>query len=236
MAAFALRPTLLFALFGAVAGGALLAWPADEPASARATAALPPAPPTAPPAAPAEPVPPISTEGLVLYGVTGGGASGRAAVIGDASGAQRLVPIGRLYRAGLTLSEVGLSHVVLSDGRSAARIDLRRYGAAPTGPAGAGSQAAAPGAETEHKIRTAALRHALRPVVTDGRTGGYAVRAADGLGPLSKAGLGPGDVIVSVNGSQFDEERMTELSWEIANATKTELIVVRNGRKIKIIV
>ena len=77
------------------------------------------------------------------------------------------------------------------------------------------------------------LRHSLKAVVSNGRIGGYALRGGENLPQLRKAGLRAGDVILSVNGSQFDGERMSELAWEMRNASKTEFVFIRDGRKIR---
>ncbi len=42
-------------------------------------------------------------------------------------------------------------------------------------------------------------------------------------------------MILRVNGSTLDEERLGELSWEIANASRTEFEYVRGGRRMKAI-
>ena len=41
-------------------------------------------------------------------------------------------------------------------------------------------------------------------------------------------------MILAVNGSTFDEERMLELSWQIANSSRTEFEVERGGRRIRL--
>jgi type II secretory pathway component PulC len=51
---------------------------------------------------------------------------------------------------------------------------------------------------------------------------------------LERAGLRPGDVVVGVNCSGFDEERMLELAWQIANSTRTEFEVERGGRRTRL--
>ena len=51
---------------------------------------------------------------------------------------------------------------------------------------------------------------------------------------LERAGLRPGDLILSVNGSRFDEERMLELAWEMANASRTEFEIERGGRRMRL--
>ena len=47
---------------------------------------------------------------------------------------------------------------------------------------------------------------------------------------LERAGLRPGDVIVRVNGSQFDQERLEELAWTLANSDAVTFEIERDGR------
>ncbi|HYI40670.1 MAG TPA: type II secretion system protein N [Allosphingosinicella sp.] len=216
--------------FLAVLAGAF-AWLAASPAAV----VTPPAPPQPPPA-PAPPVEaafapaplPGSALGLILYGVSGGGSTEHAAVIGSAAGGQRLVRVGKDFQPGLTLSEVGPDYAVLVASGRPARLELRRFG----GP----SAQSAPGRsdpEKESGIESAVLRNILKPVVSNGRIGGYALKGGENLPRLHEAGLRAGDVILSVNGSQFDEERMSELAWEMRNASRTELVFLRDGKKIR---
>ncbi len=218
------------AAFLAASAGAY-AWLAASPA-ATVPQLRPPDPPPAPaPAAPA-PVPaPIegSALGLILYGVSGGGSTELAAVIGSGSAGQRLVRVGRDFQPGLKLTEIGPDYAILLAGGRPARLELRRFGEA--------SAEGAPGrsdSEKERGIESAALRAILKPVVSNGRIGGYAVGGGESLPQLQKAGLRAGDVILSVNGSQFDQERMSELAWEMRNASKTEFVYLRDGKKIRV--
>jgi general secretion pathway protein C len=168
-----------------------------------------------------------SALGLILYGVSGG-TTKPAAIIGHDSGGQRLVPVGRDFRPGLKVTEVGPDYAILLAGERTARLELRRFGGAlPGAPAPAGGPAG------EQRIEAAVLRNILKPVVSNGRIGGYALKGGESLPRLRQAGLQPGDVIVSVNGSQFDEERMGELAWEMRNAAKTEFVFVRNGKRMR---
>src|SRR5687768_2904396 len=216
----------------AVAGA--YAWLAASPA---ATVAQPRQPdPLAAPAAAA-----VATEaasapapiagsalGLVLYGVSGGGSTELAAIIGSASGGQRLVRKGKDFQPGLTLTEVGPDYAILIAGGQPARLELRRFGEASTEGAPKRSDS-----ERERGIEAAVLRHILTPVVSNGRISGYALKSGENLPQLQKAGLRAGDVLLSVNGSQFDEERMSELAWEMRNASKTEFVFLREGKKIR---
>jgi len=215
----------------AAAVAASWAWIPESPA-ARAPAQLPP-PPAAPaipfPRTPAPAVPMVSTDGLILYGVSGASRSA-AAIIGSRLGGQRVVVVGRDYRPGLRLAEVGVDFAVLRNGTQGIRLELSRYG---TG--GSAKPAAALPAEAEQKIEAAVLRNILKPVMANNRIGGYALRPGESLPRLIRAGLRPGDVITSVNGSQLDEERMSELAWQMGNAAKTEFVFVRNGKKMRAI-
>lgn len=169
----------------------------------------------------------VSTDGLILYGVSGASRSA-AAIIGSRLGGQRVVAVGQDYRPGLKLAEVGVDYAVLSNGAQGVRLELSRFGAG-----GAAKATASLPAEQEQKIEAAVLRSILKPVRTNNRIGGYALKPGESLPQLIRAGIQPGDVIVSVNGSQLDEERMSELAWQMGNTTKTEFVFVRNGKKMR---
>jgi hypothetical protein len=201
---------------------------AEEPATPWAAAPdTPAAVPAGPPAQAAPAAPLASADGLVLYGISGASRSA-AAIIGSRLGGQRVVAVGRDYRPGLRLAEVGVDYAVLSNGVQGVRLELSRFGAG-----GAAKATASLPAERERKIEAAVLRSILKPVRADNRIGGYALKPGESLPQLIRAGIRPGDVIVSVNGSQLDEERMAELAWQMANSAKTEFVFVRNGRKIR---
>jgi type II secretory pathway component PulC len=73
----------------------------------------------------------------------------------------------------------------------------------------------------------------LDPVRTGGRVTGYALKPGARVPHLGRAGVQPGDVIVGVNGSQLDAERLMELSWQINNSESTEIEFIRNGKRMK---
>ncbi len=168
---------------------------------------------TAVPSAPA--LPP-----LVLHGVFAGGPGGGAAVIAADGGGQRTVRIGRPVAPGIVLTGVARDHVLLDVGSAPMRLAFGRAAE----PAAAPAQAAAPGGSS-----TTDYRLGLRPAAAGG---GYVVKPDARLPLLAAAGLQPGDVIVSVNGSAFDEERLLDLSWQAANSDRITLEYLRNGRKM----
>jgi type II secretory pathway component PulC len=139
-----------------------------------------------------------------------------------------VVAVGKDYRPGLRLAEVGVDYAVLDNGAQPVRLELSRYASD-----GSAKTMVALPAEAEQRIEAAVLRNILRPVTANGRIGGYALRPGESLPQLIRAGLQPGDVILSVNGSRLDEERMAELAWQMGNSAKTEFVFVRNGRKMR---
>jgi hypothetical protein len=236
-------------LFLAVGGAAVLAFlvymlPAGSEEAgvelARAPAASPaPVPPpvgSAPAAAPAPPAAPAaSPDGLALTGVFGGGPRGGSVIFRPASGQERKVPIGREVVPGLALKSVGLSHAVLAGTGGALRFEIGRSGASPT-PDPATVPAPVPQRSESASLQreTIEYRLGLQPVQASGRVAGYALKPGASLPRLQQAGLKAGDVIVAVNGSRFDEERMLELSWQASNSASTEVEFIRNGKRMKV--
>ncbi len=214
----------------------LLAWwltaPGDEPptTSTPAPAAPEPLPVAAPmPAAtvaapPAAPVP--STEGLRLFGLLGSGA-----IIGFPDGTQRLVRIGRDVLPGVTLVAVRQHNVLLRSGGGDLILDFGGVGAAPGAAAPGTAPAGHPAAEAALRDETLRYRLGLAPRMEGGRVTGFTIRPGTSLPALQRAGLRPGDTILSVNGSRLDEERMLELAWTIANSDRTEFEYERGGRR-----
>ncbi|MDP3383767.1 MAG: type II secretion system protein N [Phenylobacterium sp.] len=171
---------------------------------------------------------------LQLYGIRSGGASA-SAILGPPGGAQTLYVIGEQGPGGVTLVEVSQDHVVIRQG--AAR---RRLGFPAPSSAGvfAAPQAAAAmgGAETTSDLTGAQLMAALAltPRLRDGRPAGYTVmpRGADGAAALARAGLQPGDVLLTLDGSELSRERMSELPQILSAATQVELTYERGGQTL----
>jgi general secretion pathway protein C len=214
---------------------------------------LPVAAPATPPPVPMLPVTPIVTappppppagqiaggiEGLTLRGVMGGGPSGGAAIIAFPDGRQRVVRIGREFLPGMILKEVALRHVIASGGAGDIRLDLNRPGgvavpAATGGSTPATAPASAAPIPASQQREPNQFQQGLQAMKRDGRVAGYSLKPGASIPVLEQAGLRPGDVVLGVNGSVLDEERLMELPWQIANSESTEFEFVRNGKKMK---
>ena len=216
---------------GAVALAGLLAYLLLRPPATLEAPAAPAAVPEPPPAVQAAPSPPPasapSAEGLRLHGLLGGGA-----IIAAADGRQRFFAVGREVAPGLRVARIELNHVILASPGGEQRLGFDGVSQA---------QAAAPAATnatsaSEEALREETLRYrlGLAPRQIGGRTSGFVVRPNVSMPVLERAGLRPGDVIVGVNGSEFDEERMLELAWQIGNSGRTEFEVERGGRRIRL--
>jgi general secretion pathway protein C len=203
----------------------MLAGPEVPPA----TPSPPPPPPpvaAAPPPAPPPVAPAASPEGLRLHGVTGAGA-----IIAMPDGNQRLVRLGRDVLPGLKLEQVRLDHALLRSAAGAFRLDFTGVTAA-----GAPAVPVQPAAADEAAQREETLRYrlGLEPRRVGERIASHVVRPGANLPVLQRAGLRPGDVILRVNGSQLDEERLAELAWTIANSERVEFEIERDGRPMRL--
>ncbi len=190
-------------------------------------------PQPAPPPVAAMPVPPPAPvgdiSGLRLHGLLASGA-----VIGFANGQQRLVLVGREALPGLTLRRIEQNHAVFDSVGGEMRLGFD--GPVQAAP-GAASSAPAPGtssAEGAQREETLRYRLGLAPRRAGGRVTGFTVRSNVEMPALARAGIRPGDVITGVNGSVFDEERMQELAWQIANSTRIEFEVERGGQRLRL--
>jgi general secretion pathway protein C len=197
-----------------------------------ATETMPPpvpaaAAPTPTPMAPSPAAPPADVSQLRLNGLLATGA-----VIGFGDGGQRLVPVGRDALPGLTLVRVEQNHAVFRSASGEVRLGFDGVAQATPG-TGAVAAPAASGnaADREETLR---YRLGLAPRNVNGRVSGYTVRSTVEMPALSRAGIRPGDVIVSVNGSNLDEERLQELAWNIANSGQTRFEVERGGRRLQL--
>ncbi len=173
---------------------------------------------------------------LHLYGVRSGGAAATA-ILGPPGGAQTLYRIGEQGPDGITLIEVSLDHVVIAQGAARRRIGFpvpAGHGAI-TAPA---TQSAAPQTPTEAPPTftgaqlMAAL--ALTPRLRLGRPVGFTVspRGAAGAAVLAQAGLQSGDVLLTLDGSELNRERLSELPQILAAATHVDLSYERGGQTL----
>ena len=221
----------LFAI-GAIASLLLLLYLSlrgDVPSVAPPQPAPPPVAPPAPAAPQAVVTPTTTPEGLKLHGVTGAGA-----IIAMADGRQRLVAVGREVLPGLVLAENHPDHVLLRSGASEFRLDFTGASAAGGAPASALAHA---GSASEAAIRAETLNYrlGLAPRRTGGRVTGHVVRPGARLPALERAGLQAGDVILRVDGSEFDQERMLELPWTIAQSGRVRFEIERGGRPMRLV-
>ncbi|HYI48480.1 MAG TPA: hypothetical protein VEX35_08455 [Allosphingosinicella sp.] len=198
--------------------------PLDQPAPQ----AVPP-PVAAMPAQP--PAPAADLSGLRLHGLLASGA-----VIGFANGQQRLVMVGREALPGLTLRRIEQNHAVFDAAGGEMRLGFdgpvqAAPGMPSSAPAPAPGTSSAQGAQREESLR---YRLGLAPRRAGGRVTGFTVRSNVEMPALARAGIRPGDVITGVNGSVFDEERMQELAWQIANSSRVEFEVERGGQRLRL--
>jgi general secretion pathway protein C len=205
----------------------------ESPPPGPATPTVSPTPVTAPPPVPvaiapmAAPVPAADLSQLRLYGLLASGA-----VVGYANGGQRLVPVGREALPGLTLVRIEQNHAVFQSAGGEVRLGFD--GIAQPDPSGTAAPAPVATGAAAQREETLRYRLGLAPRMANGRVTGYTVRANVEMPALARAGIQPGDVIVSVNGSSLDEERLRELARTIANATETRFEVERGGRRLQL--
>lgn len=176
---------------------------------------------------------PVTTDSdLQLYGVRTGGASA-SAILGPPGGAQTLYFIGEQGPDGITLVEVADDHVVVRQGANRRRIGF------PTPSSGAyvppppsTPAAAAPEAAPDYTGAQLMAALALAPRMREGRSAGYTVtpRGAQGAAILARAGLQPGDVLLTIDGSELNGERMSELPQILATATHVDVSYERGGQ------
>jgi len=171
------------------------------------------------------PSPPLAqapdVSGLKLYGLLASGA-----IVGVGNGNQRLILIGRDALPGLTLRRIEQEHAVFASAAGEVRLGFDAPGQAPA------AAAARPANAGEDMLP---YRLGLAPRRTGGRVTGFTLRPGADLPALAATGVRPGDVIVAVNGSALDEERMLELPWQIANSSRTEFEVERGGRRVRLV-
>lgn len=178
--------------------------------------------------------------GLSLFGVRSDGKGGGSAILGSADGAQTLYNLGEEVGGGLVLRVVAADHVVLTRGGSRVRLefsDAPSSSSAPFAPAPAASgpvlapassnPAASPGGLDPSQFLSAA---ALSPTMKDGQIAGYRVMARGRGEVLAQAGLQDGDVLIAVDGSSLNPERVSELPDLLSKADDVEVRFERNGQ------
>ena len=168
---------------------------------------------------------------LQLYGVRVGAQP--SAILGPPGGEQGLYGLGETLPGGQVLSAVAADHVVLSAGGVRQRLNfpVLAGGALPPPPPPAAGVSDGAAAYSGAQL-AAAL--ALTPRLREGRPAGYVVapRGAQGAAVLARSGLAPGDVILTVDGSELNRERFSELPAILAAADRVEITYERAGQTL----
>lgn len=191
--------------------------------------------PTAEPAA--APAGPTADQGLRLFGVRVAGDGQGSAIIRTSDGREASFAAGEEVEPGLVLKTVAADHVILARGASRTRLEfldtapppVAATAAAPLGPSPAASvQNGAQGVDAKQLMAAASLL----PRMKDGKAAGYQVlpRGGDGGRVLAAAGLQPGDVLLAIDGSEMNAERISELPAELAKSSEVELRIERGGQ------
>lgn len=176
------------------------------------------------------------SEQFRLFGVRAGGPGGGSAIIGLPDGRQVSVGVGEEIEPGLTLTEVGPDHAVVSRNGSPSRITFGEVpvGAAAPPPPPTTEQVvtpqAAPAAATvdpQALMAEASLRPRMRGLAVTG----FTVNASGQTPALASAGLQSGDVITAIDGVPLDGlGRLNELRTRLSRAPQAEIRFERNGQ------
>lgn len=176
------------------------------------------------------------SEQFRLFGVRAGGPGGGSAIIGLPDGRQVSVGVGEEIEPGLTLTEVGPDHAVVSRNGSPSRITFGEVpvGAAALPPPPTTEQVvtpqAAPAAATvdpQALMAEASLRPRMRGLAVTG----FTVNASGQTPALAAAGLQSGDVITAIDGVPLDGlGRLNELRTRLSRAPQAEIRFERNGQ------
>lgn len=176
------------------------------------------------------------SEQFRLFGVRAGGPGGGSAIIGLPDGRQVSVAVGEEIEPGLTLTEVGPDHAVVSRSGSPSRITFGEVpiGAAAPPPPPTIEQVVTPQTATAAAtIDPQALmaEASLRPRMRGLAVTGFTVSASGQTPALAAAGLQPGDVITAIDGVPLDGlGRLNELRTRLSRAPQAEIRFERNGQ------
>lgn len=213
------------AIGGGLALSAGLVWVLRGGGDETAPAPLPP-PPQAPVTAASPPPPAAAVSAppdLALAGLRAGPDGGMAIVV--AGGKQYLLRPGRALPGGIKLLRVDPGRAILA-GPSGEMV----LAFADAAPAMAGPSAPPGGDPTPWRL-------ALSPLREQGRLVGWRLNSLAGLPALARAGLKPGDVLLSANGAELiSEEKVMELPQELAANGRLQIVYRRGNAQREAVV
>ena len=213
------------AIGGGLALSAGLVWVLRGGGDETAPAPLPP-PPQAPVTAVSPPPPAAAVSAppdLALAGLRAGPDGGMAIVV--AGGKQYLLRPGRALPGGIKLLRVDPGRAILA-GPSGEMV----LAFADAAPAMAGPSAPPGGDPTPWRL-------ALSPLREQGRLVGWRLNSLAGLPALARAGLKPGDVLLSANGAELiSEEKVMELPQELAANGRLQIVYRRGNAQREAVV
>jgi len=179
---------------------------------------------------------PQPDQGLRLFGVRVAGDGAGSAIIRTSDGREASFATGDEVEPGLILKSVAADHVILARGGSRTRLEfVDTAPPAPSAPMAGLSLSPQPApagaAETGVDPKRFMAAAALLPRMKDGKPAGYQILPrGDGAGVLAAAGLQPGDVLLALDGSELNSERVAELPAELAKSSEVELRFERGGQ------
>lgn len=182
--------------------------------------------------------PAADTGGLALFGVRLGADPSRStAIVGNADGSQASYAVGDQVAPGVTLASVAGGYVMLSRSGSQLRLSLPNAPAALV-PAAPLPLAASLPAQTADSAPAAVdpaqllAQTGLRPRLRDGQADGYTVIPRGDGAMFRRAGLQPGDVLLTVNGQSLTPERIAEID-QILRSTPSVVVTLERGGERK---
>jgi general secretion pathway protein C len=199
----------------------------NEPVAQTAALPAPVPPPTAAPALVTAPVTAAPVD-LKLRGLIVRPGTAASAIVESGDGSQRLVRVGSAVSGGARVESIDASGVVIASRGGRQRLAMIDTAAQP-------ESAPAPAASAPLKALAASAndyRLAMKPRKVGGQTTGYVITDTTRLPAFRMAGMQPGDVLISVNGTGIlSEEKLLEMPAEIAGAYAVDVVFERGGQR-----
>jgi general secretion pathway protein C len=176
----------------------------------------------------------LATGGMTLRGLMVRPGAAASAIIEMSDGRQRLVRAGSGLGNDQRVESIDAGGVVISGPGGQQMLAM------PDSPARAGSATASRAFSAPLTALAATAndyRLAMKPRKAGGQTTGFIVTDVARLPALRMAGMMPGDVLISVNGSGIiSEEKLMEMPAEIAGAYAVDVVFERAGQQRRAVV